>query len=690
MKGGQINPFEITKAVDFTDKQITEYWVDISGAGFQKTIKPASPMPMIILGGKGSGKTHLMRYFSYASQKIRYSNILAGIQEDGYVGIYMRCGGLNASRFGGGEKDHEKWSGVFSYYMDLWLSQITIKTIIDLFESTGTAIEAEREICRDIYNIFSGVADVPAVTDLSLNSLLLFLIETQKKIDVAVNNYPFSESLEVDIATSPGELVFAVPEILTEYIPELEGVLFSYFIDEFENLADHHQRYINTLIREKRLPCSFKIGSRLYGIKTYETYSAGETNKVGSEYDRLHLDSILRSQSKTRYRKFGKSLCLRRLAEANYIFSDDCQVDGGLQSIDFFFDTYAKDRFSKEATKFVLDMYLEKARPYISKLRKKLSSGYKYSETKIREDEYINTIIENISCKEIPILEKANIFLLYQDWYKNKKNLLTSSETIKEECSKFKETGELGHRHYTAINHFGSDLLAQLIRECGKKQIYLGMNTFIDMSSGLPRNLLIILKHVFQWSLYNGEHPFRDNRKISMQAQRKGVMEAADWFFRDARMSGVDGKLVRAGMSNLATLLRRIRFSDKPTECSLSTFSVNTANISSEALRVIELAENWSLLINIPGGRRDRNSGGVNSKYQINPMLVPMWDLPTSRRGVLALRPGEVDSIFDEKCRENFEKITKIRVARMTAPTFKVTPELDGDPQVSFPEFYDV
>ena len=53
------NPFDITKAVDYTDDEIYKYWVDLGdeNQGFEKLIKPDSLMPMIIVGSKGSGKT---------------------------------------------------------------------------------------------------------------------------------------------------------------------------------------------------------------------------------------------------------------------------------------------------------------------------------------------------------------------------------------------------------------------------------------------------------------------------------------------------------------------------------------------------------------------------------------------------------------------------------------------------------
>ena len=79
------NPFNITKAVDFSDNDIRDYWVDFFPEALSAILKPLSPIPMYILGGKGSGKTHLMRYYSYKLQKLRnIDDILSGIKTHKY------------------------------------------------------------------------------------------------------------------------------------------------------------------------------------------------------------------------------------------------------------------------------------------------------------------------------------------------------------------------------------------------------------------------------------------------------------------------------------------------------------------------------------------------------------------------------------------------------------------------------
>lgn len=44
-------PFDVTKAVDFTDEQIATTWVDLpGGAGYTQFFNLKSPMPVFLLG----------------------------------------------------------------------------------------------------------------------------------------------------------------------------------------------------------------------------------------------------------------------------------------------------------------------------------------------------------------------------------------------------------------------------------------------------------------------------------------------------------------------------------------------------------------------------------------------------------------------------------------------------------------
>lgn len=660
------NPFNITKAVDFSDQQINDYWVDMPNGGFKEMAKPLSPMPMIILGGKGSGKTHLMRYFSYPLQKIRfYPNIIKGIVQEGCIGIYFRCSGLNSYRFKGKGQDDETWKTVFTHYMDLWIAQLVLSTTHNVFQNRAEFNESGQVICNDIISLFDR-KDFPLPK--SLNDMIHCLHEMQRQIDDAVNNCSITGKLEVSIRAKPASLVFGIPGIMVKRLPVLNNILFLYLIDEFENLTDEQQKYFNTLIREKKAPTSIKVGARLYGIHTYGTYSADEEIKEGSEYERLPLDELLREKTKE-YKTFVKRLCARRLTKAGYFPEVLDNLDSIAESLSSFFEVPEKGRFASKETSIIVEKYGNRERPYLKFLRSKLKEGLNRKiASGISNESDITVIINNLAVPEYPLLEKTNIFLLYQDWFSNI-NLIKSSQKISEQCKRYIQNPSEEGRYNQVFSHFQGDLMAQLLRDCNRKQRYLGLDTFIEMSCGLPRNLLIILKNIFRWSSFNGETPFR-NMRISINSQQKGVIEASDWFYKDARKTGVDGRIIRDSIDRLARLFRDIRFSDKPSECSLSTFSIDVSQVSEKARYVLEEAENWSLLINITGGQRDRNTKRVDEKYQINRMLAPRWNLPISRRGALALNPEEANAIFDPDCSQLFETIRKKRIGRMMAPYF--------------------
>lgn len=665
MKDTTPNPFNITKAVDFSDQEINDYWVDIpSGEGFAAMAKPTSPMPMFILGGKGSGKTHLMRYFSYALQHIRHGqDVVSGIQKDGYIGIYLRCGGLNSARFRDKGQTEETWADVFAYYMELWLSQLVLGTVLNAVGGTSELRDRESGLVAELSaSIHLGKRASPT----SLSGLNTLLRELQQELDGVVNNSAISRTLSVHIAVTRGDLVFGIPKAIAANLPSFRDCLFLYLIDEFENLSESQQKYVNTLLRERPSPCSFKIGARMYGVRTFSTYSADEDNKEGSEFEVLRLDAILRGNR--HYGDFAKRLIAKRLAEFKRAPSDSATLDAMTESLDECFEEPPESQFSTADTAYVIEKYSGRERPYFKALRRHLEQGIVAGANPgLKQLTDIDKTLSLLQCPDLPLLEKLNLFLFYKDW-SSKKPLLEVARVIADECADHITGGIEKGRYQRTLLHFKADLLAQMYRETDQRQPYVGLKTFIEISSGLPKNLLILLKHIFAWATFNGEQPFRGN-PISIRSQQVGVLEASEWFYRDARMIGRDGQLVMDSINRLGTLFRGIRFSEKPSECSCSTFSADVSRSSEAARRVLDLAEKWSLLIDV-GGQRDRNTDRIDAKYQLNRILAPRWDLSIYRRGVLALTTTEVNSVFDPEHVNEFDSLRETRVARMSAPFF--------------------
>lgn len=638
------NPFNITKSVDYTDEEIYQYWVEIAGRdGFFEILKPKSPMPMIILGGKGSGKTHLMRYYSYALQKMRSPGFVNNLSNEGYIGVYLKCTGLNPFRFYEKNQSTDVWDNVFSYYFELWLAKLLIEIIEDIFSNNNELLEVETSVCGDIFDLFD--LEINDIKCNNFQQIISFIKKLQKETDIAINNCVLTKNLDgMRICVSPGKLIFGIPQLLSDKIKNFKKIKFVYLIDEFENLSERQQRYVNTLLREKELPATFKLGVRLYGIKTHKTFSGGEENKEGSEYERLVLDYNFRNNKY--YPGFAKELCANRITKSGYLGKIFSSTDLVFEGIDDFFQKFDTEEFLKK----IIAKYDNKKRPYISKLERKLS-GFNPSE--------IKGIINNIECYDNPLIERTNILLFYRDWF-NGKNLLEASEVIHDETLRFVNNKDTRHRK--VLSKFKKDIIDQLHLECSMHPSYSGIDEFIRMSSGIPRVLLTILKHIFKWAIFNGEKPFKEGM-ISLRSQRNGVINASDWFFEDARMTGSVGKHIRDSIRRLAQFMREIRFSDLPPECSISAFSIDVSQLSTDTSDLIDLAERYSYLIKV-GKRLDRNSKRIDPIYQLNGILAPKWDLPIYKRGEIRLSSEEADAMFNPAHTKKYNEYLKLRLQK--------------------------
>ena len=210
-------------------------------------------------------------------------------------------------------------------------------------------------------------------------------------------------------------------------------------------------------------------------------------------------------------------------------------------------------------------------------------------------------------------------------------------------------------------------------------QEYYGFREFVQMSGYLPRNLLVVLKQVTRWSLFLGEQPFRGD-KVSLRAQREGVREASAWFLSDAKGLGRVGEETQFAIRRLASLFREMRFSDKPVEVSCSSFSTDRQGLSTGALNCLDEATSHSLLLEVPNGRRDKNTHVLNHKYQLNPMLAPLFDLSSALRGSAGFSAADLNAIFDPAISQTqYEAVQRRTLDRMKAPFFsKGTPPQDS------------
>ena len=635
------NPFAVTKANDLDDQEILTYWVRTpsSKEGVGDYVRPRSPVPIYVLGGKGCGKTHLLRYCSYQLQKLRWAKgglaLLEGLRNDGYVGVYLLCGGLNPGRFSAKGQSPELWQAVFAFYFELWAAGQLIATVQDALADVEYD---DGLLCSEIVALFD---EVPNSSVDSLSGLQQLISQLKRELDIAINNSAIMGSLDVHILVSRGSLVFGIPRALSKTVREFRGLSFVYIIDQLEDLSEAQQRLVSSLVRNRTLPTTFRIGARRFGLKTHITDTDGEENLPDAEFEAVVLDDEFRRR-KGSYHSFARQLIGKRIAALG---------TGGPET-----GRNLARCFEVEETRWDSRLYLYMVHSLPSPERRHFRDLLgKLESASISEAE---RIVETLSVTAYPLLEKVNILLLFGVLKRGEDAVAEASE-IAADCDAFLSAhGKVGNENMVkrVLGHYQSDLVAQLRRENRVRHLYLGLDSFVAMSGGLPRALLTTLRNIFDWSLYRGEDPLVPGG-ISIESQYRGVNRSSDWFFENnLRRAGLDGVIIQSAADRLAQLFRTNRFADRPVECSLNSFSVAEHELSREARRVLDLCESRSLLNRVMSGQKHRNTKRIEMKFQLHPMLCPRWQLPLGRRGVIPLEAGVADSIFDVTRGEDFRR----------------------------------
>lgn len=668
------NPFSVTKATEFSDQEINEYWVNFNIDDSQSIINLLNPnelLPKYILGSKGCGKTHILRYFSYPTQKIRMNNDIEKlVSSDKYFGIYSVLDALNSSRFSGKNISEEQWQSVFEYYFELHLAANFLITLTDILTSLSNSRHSESSIAKEIIKIFyktdaqNKIDTVEGVKD--------FIISLKRKIDFEIVNAPFKRTLDfesVKLLFSPGDLIFGIPKIIQQSIPLLNDIKFIYILDEYEKLFEWQKIFINTIVWDKKNPCTFWIGARKHGYTTRMTKS-GEEIKAGSEFQPVEIDLLIR-KNEGLYKKFAKELYINRLKKF--------YLNKGID-----FDATSEKNFESKFEKYSDDKIIDrlKNKPelrHIKNLRKSLTTylekNYKRHGIQAASgiDSYVSKLLGDLlrQTNRNPVEEKSKLFLFYQRWYKLKADETFDAivQYINIEYSKYvqNEPSEFDN----IKEKYKADFLAQLTSENNIKNVcYSGIDDFVNISWGNPRCFILILKKIVELARLRGERPLETGSIISLETQYLAIYETSKWFYEDAEIIGEKGKCLYKSIKYLTDLLRTYRFADKLTETTVSSFSLAEEEVSAPARELVKLAELHSLIIEINEGRKDKNSRRIESLYQLNKILAPLWNLPISRRGTLDLSKDLAESIFNPDKQSEFSNLNRQIRSNLYAPFF--------------------
>lgn len=652
-----INPFSVVKANEFTITQIIDNWVPMSGSedGFVASLNPQELMPKYVLGSKGCGKTHLLRYYSFdARLKYHNNDIKALLKKDKYLASYSRLDSISSSRFSKCN-NKEEWEMLYNYYFELIQSIVSL----DVYERVVSALEVtEKRISRIIESICKHVGIT--LEKNTIEGLKDFLNKKRVIVDNEIIDYAFTKKLKWDLVRPVftfGSLIFEIPEKFSINISELQDINYVYILDEYEKLkCDWQKESLNTLVYEKKSNSTFWVGARKIGYTTRNTLS-GEPIHEGHEFTPVDLDALLKSNEK-QFATFAEELFKKRLK-----LKDIAEVS-------------PNSLFDKFDEKSLLSVLLQKG--------DMLKHWRIFKERLITigvDEDVINGLQESLKrgVEKDLIGQKIKLYSFYLRWSENKKEFTAEMvpKMIEETNHSYEEYKEgRNPKMKEWLNKFHQDMVAQLAEENQETLYqYSGFDKLVKIADCNPRIFLTLMKLIIDDCHFRGVDPFVGERSISVRSQYAGINETAKWFLKDIEVYGKDRENLDMATNHLLNFMYVSRFCDKPTETSLCTFYYRMNTGQNRIDHMIELAIQEAFLMEVPNKRKDKTLGTPQKSYQVNRLIATVYNLPIARRGVISITPEMMSAIFDPECFNAFNALLTAHKVSLNAPFVAKKPQ---------------
>jgi hypothetical protein len=260
-----------------------------------------TPRPCVLVGGRGTGKTTVLKGLSYEGQFALSGRTASKVLEWPYYGLYLRVNTNRVTAFAGPELEEEFWKKVFAHYLNLVLCGLILRFLgwFEVYTSVDVKLPARK--CNDI------AASLHLPQSCSARELLDNLSSSRLQFESHVNNIADCHNLQLSMQGAPLD---ALCESLSE-LPQFKGKTFFFLIDEYENFLGYQQQVVNTLIKHSTEWYTFKVGVRELGWRVRSTLNPEEQLISPADYVRISIVDKLHDEA---FRRFASSVCNTRLA----------------------------------------------------------------------------------------------------------------------------------------------------------------------------------------------------------------------------------------------------------------------------------------------------------------------------------------------------------------------------------------
>ena len=527
-----------------------------------------------------------------------------------------------SASFAGRNVDREAWQTVFNHYLEVVIAQ---KYVIMLNNLRGIGCvdindSVEAELSSQILSCLDPESSVNS-KNLTLDYLIIVM---QKKLDNVfrfINSSALSTDVRfIDYVLPSGRLIFGLPKIIQNSVTALQGKKILVLLDEYENLRLEQQKIVNTLIKHTELPVTFRVGTRIYGIKTYETLIDGEFLMVDADYRQLFFESVLNAKQKD-YGILLKKIAEKRLEQVDEFkkahLTSITELLGSLSpEKEALQVVYGKD-VNKDSIEHPIEEYANKMKHVIEMknlLQERYPSNY-------------NELLLDLLYPKNPLLEMLNLLLLRRKYEASKVKALFQAYVNKNNDNQFEEYKNLYDKNKLALLF----PLISLNRPVQKK--YAGFNIYRMLSSGIIRNFMELCYQSFNIAIFEENEEIIKKRVISLEIQTKGARTRAERFIEVIERIPEYGKEIKSLLFSIGAILKTWQLDPRLAEPEVAYFCIDTTSLSERGKRVIDVAVQWSVLQQKAPMKGKSPNEPLKDVYALNHIFAPYFGISYRIRG---------------------------------------------------------
>lgn len=591
----------------------------------------------VIIGGRGCGKTTLLRYLSHSTQFSPKREEL-NPNDLSYIGLYLRADTNFLSSLQGGGIDPVTWKSAFNHSLACELG-------IEILNSLAS-INANERRCK----AFGGLADLcfdslkPFDREIGIThaDLKIYLTRSRDQLVSWINNLDMPDKKPVFLpgATFLQRLIEAVQSQL----PYLSSTLFAVFIDEYENLHEYQQRIINGLIKHGQSPLVFNVAVKRNGMPIKET-DGNESIQNVADFREIDLEERIAED----FELFAAELLFSRLAEYQEELLTPLPVDlSMLRDASRINQRKNNDAYRSRVMKAARDM--------LPRLSETELAGEVLRTERLKErllksiDAGIRLWNSNLDPK-LFVRESAAPASVVCGALLNRKN--ERPESVLKELENY-DSGRPSRFDLNSSQWLHNNLFGCLLQIFSVGHIpcplFSGFDNFLLMSQSNIRHFLELIHCAF---LRAEDDTFARSLQISIPDQADAVREASSVFVRDIRSCGKYGNQLHGMTLTLGAVFRHLQQDIKQSEPEINHFYISEGDVIPELEGFLAEAVKWSVLLEREETKK-KAKGAKTTEFVLNPVFAGHFQISYRRKRSIGISTADLITMFtgDVKSRD--------------------------------------